>query len=427
MKAYRGTAAIYARIKWRIAPLLIVLYVVAFLDRVNVSFASLTMNRDLHISDSLFGFGAGIFFVGYLLFAVPSNVMLVRLSARRWIAVLMIVWGILSASMAFTPSPSIYILLRFLLGAAEAGFFPGVILYLTFWLPSSARAGLMALFVISIPLSSIIGAPLSIWILSFGGVGGLNGWQWLFLAEGIPAILLGFLVIFALAEGPEEVSWLSPEQKRNLSAALEADRTPASGKVPAQRWRALLTDKVLRTIACQYLALMVGLYALGFWVPRILFRRGVPMHRLGWLTAVPFCFGAAAMLLWSRHSDRSAERRWHTFASFCCASLGIAMAAPSYNWLLSLAGLVLAAVGILSAMPIFWAAATEQLDPAAAPVGIAFINSVGNIGGFAGPLVIGFLLQRTGSYAAGLLFTSLSLLCGAVLIAMPRQRGVQAE
>lgn len=417
-----GMAATYTRIKWHIAPLLIVLYVVAFLDRVNVSFASLTMNRDLHISDSLFGVGAGIFFVGYLLLGVPSNIMLVRFGARRWISIIMIAWGAVSTSMAFTRGPSNYILLRFLLGAAEAGFFPGIILYLTFWLPQAARAGLMALFVIAIPLSSVIGAPLSVWILSFGGIAGLKGWQLLFLVEGAPAIILGILVSSVLAGGPEEVSWLTDEEKRNISAVLEEDRMSTRERSKSRHWITLLTNPSLIRHSCQYLALMIGLYALGFWIPRILSARGVALGRLGWLTALPFAFGAAVMLICSRHSDRSAERKWHLFGSFCCASSGIAIAARSNTWVISLAGLVLAAVGVLSAMPVFWAAATEDFDEAFAPVAIAFINSVGNVGGFVSPLVIGFLLQRTGSYSLGLLFTSLSLLCGAILIALPRGR-----
>jgi ACS family tartrate transporter-like MFS transporter len=411
-----GRAATYAKIRWRIAPFLILLYVVAFLDRVNISFASLSMNRDLRIQESLFGLGAGIFFVGYLLFAIPSNLMLVRFGARSWIAIIMVVWGVLSTSMAFVQGASFYILFRFLLGAAEAGFFPGMILYLTRWLPGKARAGLVALFVVSIPLSIVIGAPLSNWILSLGGHGGLKGWQWLFLLEGIPAVLLGLIVPLLLAEGPEEVRWLTREEKSGVRQALEEDGAASGGDSVKLSLRVLFAEPAVFGYAFQYFALMIGLYALGFWVPRILSSRGVAAVSLGWLTAVPFAFGTVGMLVCSRHSDRSGERKWHIFGSFVLGAIGIGIAAPVQHWVVSLGGLSLAAVGIFSAMPIFWTAVTQSVDARLSALTIAFVNSVGNIGGFVGPLLIGSVLQHTASYTYGLLFTSGSLLCGALIL-----------
>lgn len=414
----RSTGAAHSKVKRHVAPFLILLYLIAFLDRVNVSFASLSMNRDLHISESLFGVGAGIFFLGYLLFAVPSNLMLVRWGAPRWIGTIMILWGTLSASMALVHASWVYLLLRFLLGAAEAGFFPGIILYLTQWLPSTARASLMAMFVISIPLASVIGAPLSIWILSLDGQAGLRGWQWLFLLEGLPAILLGTIVPFKLARSPGEVSWLSGAEKKMLTAAIESENRKLRGEAPMfSWWHILRRDRSIRWNAVSYLCLMIGLYALGFWVPRILSSRGVPPHQLGWFTAVPFAFGAAGMLVATRYFDRSHERRWHLCASFLCAGIGIAMAAFISHWEASLAGLALAALGVFSAIPIFWTIVTRDLDSHISPFAIALINSVGNIGGFVSPFIIGVLLQHTKSYTYGLLFTSISLLLGAAIVA----------
>ena len=418
-------AALYTRVKLRIAPFVILLYLVAFLDRVNISFASLSMNHDLGISESLFGLGAGIFFAGYLLFAVPSNLMLVRFGARAWIAAIMVVWGALSTSMAFVQGPAVYVLFRFLLGAAEAGFFPGIILYFTLWLPANARASLMALFVVSIPLSSVIGAPLSNYILTLGGHAGLRGWQWLFLLEGIPAILLGLLVPLLLAEGPRQVSWLTPDEKQALLRALEHDQPPPTSKTIA--WQALFRQFAVFGFALQYFALMIGLYALGFWVPRLLSSRGVVSAQLGWLTAVPFAFGAVGMLACSRHSDRTRERKGHLLGSFLCAAAGIAIAAPVEPWPVSLAGLSLAAVGIFSAMPIFWTAVTQSVDGRLSAAVIAAVNSVGNIGGLVGPLLIGAILHYTGSYTGSLLVTSAALLAGAILLAVTRIGGQQGN
>ena len=402
--------------KWHVAPFLILLYVSAFLDRVNISFAALSMNHDLNISESLFGLGAGIFFLGYLLFAVPSNIMLVRFGARRWIATILVVWGLISTSMAFVQDARVYVLLRFLLGAAEAGFFPGVILYLTTWLPSSARANLMALFVLSIPLSNVIGAPLSNWILSFGRHGGFRGWQWLFLLEGTPAILLGLLTPFLLSSGPEKADWLTREEKRSLLLALREDSAPTENSPEGLPWTAAFRQSASWGYSLQYFALMIGLYALGFWAPRILASRGVSSDHLGWLTSLAYALGAGGMMLSSWSSDRLRERRWHVFAAFLCAALGIGIAAPSLHWTVSLAGLSFAAVGVFSAMPIFWTYVTQGLDAQVSAATIALVNSVGNIGGFVGPLLIGTILQHTGSYGYGLLFTALCLAIGAAVL-----------
>lgn len=418
-----GGDAIFTRIKWRTAPFLILLYVVAFLDRVNISFAAQSMNHDLNINETLYGVGAGIFFIGYLFFAVPSNILLKRFGARRWIATIMVSWGVISTSMAFVHGARTYIMCRFLLGLAEAGFFPGVIFYLTRWLPSSARAGLMALFVLAIPVSNVVGAPLSNWVLTLGPTSALHGWQWLFLLEGIPAILLGLLVPVVLAEGPEDVEWLTREEKWRLLLAIDGDKS--SNATETTSWTNLFQNRIVVGFCFQYFALMVGLYALGFWVPRILTSRGVSSASLGWVTAVPFALGALAMLVCSRHSDRTGERKWHVVSSFLCAAVGMAVAAGVGRWGIAMAGLMLTAAGVFSAMPIFWATVTQILDARLAALAIALVNSFGNLGGFVGPLVVGSILQHTGSYRYGLLFTSGCLLCGALILAItsvPRAR-----
>ena len=405
-------ATLYTRVTLRVAPFLILLYLVAFLDRVNVSFASLSMNRDLNIPDDLFGLAAGIFFLGYLLFAVPSNLMLTRLGAPRWIAILMAIWGALSCGLAFVHGPIAYILLRFLIGAAEAGFFPGIILYLTRWLPGSQRGGIMALFTFSIPLSNILGAPISAAILSMNGTGNLHGWQWLFLLEGLPSLFLACLVPYFLAAGPAEVSWLTPSEKQSLLTRIESESLPPETR-PSHR--------ELIIPALTYFVLMIGLYALSFWVPRILSSHGVALHWLGWATALPSAFGALGMLLWSRLSDRLGQRQRHLAAALALAATGIATAAlsPSHGAFWPLIGFSAAAIGVLAAMPIFWASLSQRLTPARAVVAIAAVNSIGNIGGFLGPYAMGWMLKTTHQFRPGLLATAACLLVGALLALIP--------
>ncbi len=410
-------APLFTKVRRRVAPFLILLYFIAFLDRVNVSFAALTMNRDLRISDDLFGLGAGIFFVGYLVFAVPSTLMLRRVGARVWIAVLMVTWGLLSCSMAFVQGPRSYIAVRFLVGAAEAGFFPGIILYLTLWLPGSARAAVMALFTFSIPLSNVIGAPLSTYILTLGGWYGLRSWQWLFLLEGLPAILVGLTVPFVLAASPNTVRWLTITEKRTLFESIVREEIGDDVSTCAPR-RPTVRDWLSRRLglpATVYFLLMVGLYALGFWVPRILSALNVADRRLGWLTAIPFLFGGVCMLVWSKRSDTAHSRSAYLATALAAGGGGMGIVALAADWRVALLGLCIAASGILSAMPVFWASLSQRLAKAESPAAMAAINSVGNIGGFASPYAIGWLLKTTHHYRAGLLLTAVSLGVGALL------------
>jgi ACS family tartrate transporter-like MFS transporter len=408
-------AALYRRISLHIAPPLVLLYFISFLDRVNISFAALTMNRDLGIGDSLFGLAAGIFFIGYLIFAVPSNLVLVRVGARRWIAVLMVAWGILSGSMAFVHEPAMYLTLRFLIGAAEAGFFPGVILYLTQWLPGSARAGIMALFTFAIPLSNMLGAPVSARIMRMDGHSGLAGWQWLFLLEAVPAVVLGCLVPWMLESGPQLAAWLTDGEKATLLSAMQREESAPANTSSRPPLLPLIAPATI------YFAMMVGLYGLGFWVPRLLANQGVGLVKLGWFTAAPYAVGAIGMLLLSRLSDTTGQRRLILVLALVSAGAGMAATGFASSALLVIGGLSVAAVGVFASMPVFWAAFSQKMAASQAAVSIAAINSVGNLGGFVGASATGWLLKHTHSYLDGLLATGLCLFCGALLalFAMP--------
>jgi len=411
-------SALYRRIALRVAPMLIVLYFVAFLDRVNISFAALTMNRDLGISDAGYGLAAGIFFAGYLVFAVPANLALVRFGARRWIGVLVATWGVLSMGMAFVHNVPQYVGLRFLVGSAEAGFYPGVIFYLTQWLPSRSRAGIMAAFTFAIPLSNVIGSPISAWILRTHWSGAFAGWQWLFLLEGAPAVLLGLLTPFVLASGPGEVGWLSGEEKQSLALAMREDEA-SRGAMASDSKCASFGSLILPTLT--YFALMSGLYTLGFWVPKMLTRLGVPLTQIGWLTAIPFAVGGAGMLIWSRFSDRMQERRYNlTFALFAAGSGMVITGLAPAPWV-ALVGLSFTTVGVFSAMPIFWAGFTQCISQQQAAVSIAIVNNVGQLAGFFGPYTMGLLLQRTHHYAPGLAVTAGCLFTGVVLVLCNRR------
>jgi ACS family tartrate transporter-like MFS transporter len=401
---------LYLKISRRLVPFLVVLYLVAFLDRVNIGFAALTMNRDLGIGESLFGLAAGMFFLGYFFFEVPSNLMLLRVGARRWIMLLMIAWGIFSVATAFVPSSTLYIVLRFLLGSAEAGFYPGVILYLTFWLPPSVRSSVMALFVTAIPLSNILGSPLSAQILLLDHAGGLKGWQWLFILEGAPAIVLGFFVLFLLPDKPADVAWLSAEEKQTLAREL-AVSAPASKA--HSLFDAFSAQPIVYGWSLAYFCLMLGLYGLGFWIPTVLASRGIALAHLGWAATLPYLAAIVGMILWSRSSDRRRERRIHLTASYLSAAAGFVLAAFAPNASIAILGFAVAAVGVLSAIPVFWSASTLTLAGPMVAAHIAVINSIGNLGGFVGPVAMGWLRETTHSYLGGLVGIALCLAVGA--------------
>jgi len=417
---------LYIKISRRLVPFLMLLYLVAFLDRVNISFAKLTMNHDLMIGDDLFGLAAGIFFLGYFLFEVPSNLALLKLGARRWIMILMIVWGVVSVATAFVPGPTLYLVLRFLLGSAEAGFYPGVILYLTFWLPPAVRSSVMAWFVTAIPLSNLIGAPVSNAILLHIHGAGLHGWQWLFILEGSPAILLGLAVYFLLHDRPEEVSWLSTAEKQALENDLKTT-APAHGVHPSLL-KAMAAQISVLFWSLAYFFLMLGLYGLGFWIPTVLKSHGVSPESLGWATALPYLAAIFGMILWSRSSDSKRERRFHLACAYLTAAVGFLLAAFAPSASITIAGFALGAIGVLSAMPVFWSASTVSLAGPLVGAHIAIINSIGNLGGFFGPTLMGWLHKVTDSFVVGLTAVSVFLVLGAftvLLVAKPAKAGTR--
>ncbi|MBR1222799.1 MFS transporter [Bradyrhizobium sp. U87765 SZCCT0131] len=402
------------KVSWRIVPFVMLLYFVAYIDRVNIGFAALTMNKDLGFTSAVFGFGAGIFFWGYFLFEVPSNILLDKVGARIWIARVMITWGLVSGAMAFVWSPASFYALRFLLGAAEAGFFPGIILYLSYWFPARRRAAVTSLFMAAAPLSVVLGSPVSSALLEMHGLGGLRGWQWLFIIEALPAVLLGFVVLAFMTDRPEKAHWLGDDERAWLVHAMAAERAGAVGASHGSIWRGLADIRVL-ALALVYFGTSAGLYTLGIWAPQIIKSFGLSNLEVGLLNAVPPTVAVVAMYLWSWHSDRTAERTWHVVLPCLVAAFGLLLAGVSGTVLAVVAALTLVNVGISAAKPPLWSMPTLFLAGPAAATGIATINSIGNLGGFAGPAMIGWIKDQTGSYAGGLYFVGGLLMLSAVL------------
>jgi ACS family tartrate transporter-like MFS transporter len=396
-------ARVLAKVNRRLVPFLILCYFVAYLDRVNVGFAALTMNKDLGFSATVFGWGAGIFFIGYFIFEVPSNVALERFGARRWIARIMLSWGVLSTAMALIWNDVSFLVLRFLFGIAEAGFFPGIILFLTFWFPATYRARIVGNFMAAIPVSSVIGAPLSGWVLGLNGVLGLAGWQWIFIIEGVPAILLSAVVLLYLTDGPAQASWLAPEERAWLIGRLAQERREREAIVHFTFWKALASPRVL-LLGLVYFGIVAANYGTSFWLPQIVKGFGITNLETGFVTAIPYLAGTVAMVWWGRRSDRARERKWHCAAPILIAAAGLALATTAGTPSLEMAALTLAAIGIFAALPCFWTLPTALLTGTAAAGGIALINSIGNLAGFVGPYGMGYIKDATGSFGAGLLF-----------------------
>lgn len=413
----------YAKVFWRLVPFLMLCYVVAYLDRVNVGFAKLQMAQDLGFSETVFGLGAGIFFLGYFLFEVPSNILMSKVGARIWIARIMITWGLLSAAFLFVKTPTQFYVLRFLLGLAEAGFYPGVILYLTLWYPAHRRAKIVAVFMSAIPVAGIFGNPLSGWIMeSFHQTAALSGWQWMFVIEAVPALVIGLAVLAYLDNNVAEAQWLSSEQKRLIQHEIDLDQ--AHGSKGPHTVAAVFTDARIWWMAAIYFAFVMGQYALTFWLPTLVKATGVKGNfNIGLLSAIPFLCAIVAMNLFGRSADRLRERRWHLIIPALMGAVGFAVAASfADNTVVSLVFLSLAAAGVLTCAPLFWSLPTAFLSGTAAAAGIAAINSVGNLAGFASPYLIGYLKDLTGSTAIGMYVLAASLVVGAVLVWLtPRQ------
>lgn len=401
------------RVARRLLPLLALCYFVAYLDRVNVSFAALTMNRDLGLSPAVYGLGAGVFFLTYFGFEIPSNLILARVGARRWIARIMVTWGLLSAAMAVVSGPRSFIALRLLLGAAEAGFFPGVIYYLTLWFPGPARARIIGGFMAAIPLSTLIGAPVSTALLGLDGVAGLRGWQWLFLIEALPAVLLAVVVWRLLPDGPEHATWLPPEDRATVARLLAADQAMTPADAP-RSLGAVLTDRRVQALALVYFGTAGMIYGIGFFLPLLLSSLGVANRAIGWWATLPYAAGFAGALWWGRRSDRLRERRWHLIVPLLIAAGALLVAAAVPQRVAVLLAMTVAAWGTFATPPVFWTLPTALLRGTAAASGIALVNAIGNLAGFLGPYAMGALKERTGGYAAGLVALAALALLSAV-------------
>ncbi|WP_411901467.1 MFS transporter [Methylorubrum thiocyanatum] len=414
------------KVAWRLVPFICLLYFIAFIDRVNIGFAALTMNKDLGFSSAVFGFGAGIFFFGYFLFEVPSNIILDKVGARLWIARVMITWGIISGAFAFVKGEYSFYTLRFLLGAAEAGFFPGIILYLSYWFPTRYRAGVVSLFMAAAPISVVLGSPLSSALLAMDGIWGLHGWQWMFIIEAIPAVLLGIMVLFYMTDRPEKAKWLSDEQRAWLVAEMNEEH--ARKQVAAKHGiLAGMADPRVLALALVYFGTSAGLYTLGIWAPQIIKSFGLSNMAVGFLNGVPPTIAIIAMILWARHSDKTGERTWHVVIACLVASVGLMLAGGASSTVAVIAALSLVNVGISAAKPPLWAMPTMFLSGSAAAVGIATINSIGNLGGFVGPWAIGWIKDQTGSFTGGLIFVAGLLVLSAVVTLLVARAGRRPE
>jgi len=402
------------KITWRIVPFIMILYLIAYIDRVNIGFAALTMKEDLGFTASVLGFGAGIFFLGYFLFEVPSNVILHKVGARIWIARVMLTWGLIAGGMAFVDSTTSFYVMRFLLGVAEAGFFPGIILYLSYWFPARHRAGVIAMFMAAAPIAVAIGSPISAALLQMDGIWGFAGWQWMFVIEAIPAVILGIVVFFYMTDRPEKAKWLKEDERNWLVKTMQDEDVGKNSNQHHSILRGLLNPRVL-ALALVYFGTSAGLYTLSIWAPQIIKDLGVSSMTVGLVNAIPPIISVVAMVLWSRHSDRTGERTWHVAIACMLAAVGLVIAAGTHNMVGLIATLTIINVGISCSKPPLWSMPTLFLSGTAAATGIATINSIGNLGGFAGPVMIGWIKDQTGSYAGGLYFVAGLLVLSTVL------------
>ncbi|GLU33074.1 MFS transporter [Trinickia caryophylli] len=408
---------LYRRVFWRLVPFLMLCYVVAYLDRVNVGFAKLQMSQQLAFSETVFGLGAGVFFFGYFLFELPSNLLMHKLGARMWIARIMITWGILSGLFVFVKTPTQFYVLRFLLGLAEAGFYPGVILYLTYWFPSHRRAKIVAVFMSAIPLSGIFGNPLSGWIMqTFEGTHGFAGWQWMFVIEALPAMAIGIATILYLDNGIGAAKWLGAREKSLLQAQIDAQ--PREADHDTRRLGAVFRDVRIWGMSLIYFCFVTGQYGLTFWMPTLVKSTGVSgAFAIGLISAIPFLVAIVVMNVLGHSADKHRERRWHLIVPAMAGAIGFVVAASYvHNTVVAVMFLSLAAGGVLSCAPLFWSLPTAFLSGTAAAAGIAVINSIGNLAGFASPYMIGYLKDATHSTRSGMYVLAAMLVLGALAV-----------
>ncbi|WP_423194770.1 MFS transporter [Cupriavidus sp. H18C2] len=405
----------YGKVMRRLIPFLMLCYLGAYLDRVNVGFAKLQMLNDLQFSETIYGLGAGIFFLGYFIFEVPSNVILHKVGARNWLARIMLTWAVISAGFAFVSTPTQFYVLRFMLGVAEAGFAPGVILYLTYWFPSERRAKALSMFFMAIPLAGIVGGPLSGWIMhEFHGAHDLAGWKWLFLIEALPSLVLGIAILFYLDNGIQGAKWLTDQEKALLQRNVEGDNAQ---KVQHVSIRAFMVDRRLWLMAAIYFCVVLGQYGLTFWLPTIIRKTGVadPLW-VGILTAVPYLCAIVALPLIGLSADRRRERRLHLAIPMLVAAIGFATLPMLGSVTAAVICLCIAAAGIMTSSSQFWALPTAVLGGMSAAAGIAAVNCVANLAGFFSPAIVGWLNDFTGKSTAGLIFISATVVFGALLV-----------
>jgi MFS family permease len=415
-----------ARVARRLLPLLMACYFVAYLDRVNVGFASLTMNKALGFSSSVYGFGAGIFFLGYFIFEVPSNVLLSKIGARRWIARILVTWGLISACTALITGPVSFYSVRFLLGIAEAGFFPGIILYLTWWFPSYYRSRIVGIFMAAIPLSNILGSLVSGFLLDLDGWLGVAGWQWLFVLEAVPAVVLGVVFWFFMTDWPSQAHWLTTEQRDWLTARLQSERSQREA-IRHYSLKQALTDKRVLLLSLVYFGGTFSGYGIALFQPQIVHRLAEGFGMTGVINAIPSVFAAAAMVAWGRHSDHTGERPRHVAIAYAIGAVGLIATALMTDPVLTMAMLVVAAMGQASTGPTFWSLPTAMLSGTAAAGGIALINALGNLGGFFGPYMFGLIKDATGgSFAYGLTAIAVGpIVSASIVLALGHDRRLE--
>jgi len=403
-----------AKISWRLLPLIVVIYFVAYIDRTNVGFAASGMNKDLGFTAYVYGWGAGIFFLGYFFFEVPSNIILHRVGARIWIARILVTWGLVSGLMVFVTGTSSFMAIRFLLGVAEAGFFPGVLLYFTYWFPTKYRARVVSALFLAVPGSNAVAAALSGAILQLDGAWGLAGWKWMFLLESLPAVLLAPVVLMVLTDRPAVATWLAADERAWLDAQLESERQTIEG-ARTFTLRQVLTDRRVVGLSMIYLTIVTATYGITFFLPLIVKGHGLSDLATGLATAIPYTIGTIGMVLWAASSDRRHERRWHFFVASVVAGVGLIAAGLSSGLVTSLAAMSIATVGLYGSKPAFWPLPSTFLSGTAAAGGIAMVNSIGNLGGFLGPYIVGWIKDSTHSYAAGLYFLAACAVASGVI------------
>jgi MFS transporter, ACS family, tartrate transporter len=402
-----------SKVAWRLVPFLMLCYFIAYLDRVNIGFAGASMRQDLGLTAAVFGGASGIFFIAYFFFEVPSNMALDRFGARVWIARIMLTWGLVAGAQAFVTGGYSLYFVRLLLGVAEAGFFPGIIFFLTLWFPSAYRARIIGLFMFAIPISTVIGAPISGLILGLDGFEGLHGWQWMFLIEAVPALLMSLFVLYYLTDRPRHATWLAPEESRWLQDRLDAERATREREGAASWLKSMLDPRVI-ALGLVYNGANIPQYGLSFFLPQIVKAfGGLNNFEVGLVTALPYAVGAVGMILWSRHSDATGERTWHTVIPLLAIVVGLMLAAFTSDPTLKMAFICVVGFGFFAVLPVFWTLPTSFLSGAGAAAGIAAVNSIGNLGGYFGPQVFGWLKDSTGSEFAGMAFLAVCALIGA--------------